>query len=387
VTAALPLGIVALPFATAALLMAVGSWRIGTWLNLGSAVLLFLLACVLPWQTQAAPPVFVADAAATQLVLLTSLVAMTASGFGMRYVRHALEQQVLNRRRVRLHHVACQWLVGAIMLALLSDLPALTWLALALATCGAAAITGVVRNPEAAAAATHLHLLCGAGLMLAMVGTLLLHLAVEPHASHLHWSTLHAATLHRSAFELACIFLVIGYAALAGLVPLHLWLPDAMEHGAAPGAIIVGTLMVNAPLLVFLRLGAASSAVLIAVGLASLLLGAVSLFVESDPRRRVALAGIAQLGVVAFAIGVAAAPAAMLYLTLLVLVRVSVLQCIGAPQTRLSTAASSAGMVALAILPLFALLLVASATVDRSPWLLLPLGAGITLTSWALLRR
>jgi hypothetical protein len=101
----------------------------------------------------------------------------------------------------------------------------------------------------------------------------------------------------------------------------------------------------------------------------------------------VAFAGIAQLGVVAFAIGVAAAPAAMLYLTLLVLVRVSVLQCIGAPQTRLSTAASSACMVALAILPLFALLLVASATVDRSPWLLLPLGAGITLTSWALLRR
>jgi hydrogenase-4 component F len=371
VTAMLPIGIVALPFATAAVLAAVGSWRIGTWLNLGSAILLFLLTCALTRQTPAA----------TQLVLLTSLVAMVAGGFSVRVMRTALEQQVLNRRRVRLHHVACQGLVGAIMLALLSDFPALTWLALAIATCGAAAVTGAVRTREAAAATTHLHLLCGAGLMLALVGTLLLHLAVEPHASLLRWSTLHAAIQHRPTFELACMFLVIGYAALAGLVPLHLWLPDAMEHGTLPGAVIVGTLMVNAPLLVFLYLGAATSGVLIAVGLASLLLGAASLFVETEPRRRVAFAGVAQLGVVAFAFAVGAAPAGLLYLTLLVLVRAAVLLSPGAPRAR------SAFMMVLGILPLFALLLVAGDAVDRAPWLLLPLGAGVALTSWGLLRR
>ncbi len=105
--------------------------------------------------------------------------------------------------------------------------------------------------------------------MLALFGTLLLYLAAEPNPASLRWSTLSPAGFpHNAALELACIFLLLGYGTLAGLVPLHGWLPEAAA-GPAPNAIRVTALLVNAPLLVILRLHSLMPAdLLLAVGLA-----------------------------------------------------------------------------------------------------------------------
>jgi hydrogenase-4 component F len=391
VSDSLPIILVVLPLVSAMGLAFVGSWRIGIWINAGSTTLLFLLACGLPWHLQANSSLLRAGAAETHMVLLTSFVAMTTSWSGMSDVRAALEGRLLDRRRLRWYHVACQGLIGAIMLALLSDIPALTWLAFAFAIGAAAAVTRVVRAEAASEAASRLILLCGAGLLLALLGTLLLHLAAQPHAAASYWSTLRA---HGPAADLACLFLLLGYGTVAGLIPLHLWLVDAAAEGTAPGAIIVCTLMVNAPLLVLLRLRAAVPtgsglpwAVLMIIGLASLWLSAIMLWSRLDMRRTVAIAGIGQIGMVAFAFGIAG-PAVLLagslHMTLLTLARASVLQCQSLAPTQATAWTCTMGVLTLALLPLLALFLIAGISVDHSAWLLLPLGAGVLLTSWAL---
>src|SRR6266536_4302219 len=126
--------IVALPFASAALLACIGSWRAGVRINIASTSLLFVLACLLP--------LHFAGALAAHLAVLTSFVAMTTSWFGWRDVRAALATRRLDRYRTRLHHVAVQVLVGAMLLAILSDTPALTWLGTAIAVAAAAGLTG-----------------------------------------------------------------------------------------------------------------------------------------------------------------------------------------------------------------------------------------------------
>lgn len=389
----LPVVVIALPFASAAVLALVGSWRIGIWINAGSATLLLLLAALLPWHLHAPVPLLRIGAPETQLVLLTSLVAMTTSWFSRRDIPASLATRSLDRRRIRLFHAACQTLVGAILLAVLSDNLMLTWLAMAIAIAAAAGVTGAVRGQAASTAASNLLLLCGVGLLIALLGTLLLYAAQEPHAATLRWSTLQSAPHHLPALHLACVFLLIGYGALAGVAPLHGWLPDAAAEGFAPGSIIVGALMVNAPLLVLLRLRAAlnpypglPAAVLMALGLITLLLGACCLLASTNMRRTAAFAGMAQIGMIVVAIGVggpAATFAGWLSVTLLALARASVLQCHGLPSTQLAAWTRTSGILALAILPLFALFLLAKATV----WLLLPLGVGVLLTSSVLLAR
>jgi hydrogenase-4 component F len=344
VTRGIPVTVVALPFVTAAVLAAVASWRIGTWINAGSASLQFVVACLL---------VSRAGAAETHLVLLTAFVAMTTSWFGRRDIAAALAARSLGRRRARLYHVGYQALIGAVQAATLAGDPILTWLALVVAVAAAAVMTGAVRGPDAAAAASRLVLHCAIGLLLALLGTLLLDLTPAP----------------------ASVFLLLGYGALAGLVPLHGWLANASAEGVAPGAIIV-TLLANVPLMLFMRFPI-DPVLLIAFGLASLLPGAVVLSAHLDRRRTVALAGMAQFGMMVFAIGVGAKQVAWLHMTLLALARSAVLQ----------SHDNVLAWLALALLPLYALYLLAAPTVAVAAWLLVPLAAGALLACWALLDR
>jgi hypothetical protein len=133
-------------------------------------------------------------------------------------------------------------------------------------------------------------------------------------------------------------------------------------------------LLANVPLLLFMRLHIAPE-LLIAFGLASLLICAIA---RLDRRRTVVLAGLVQLGMVIFAIGVGARQVAWLHMMLLTLARSAVLQSHGDDVI---------AWLVLALLPLYALYLLAVPTVAVAGWLLVPLGAGVLLATWALIER
>jgi hydrogenase-4 component F len=339
---ALWIAVVGLPFVTAAVLAFIGSWRIGTLVNAGSATVLAALSCALPLTLP------------NGLVVLTAVIAMTTSWYGRRDIPAAMADHSLDRRRIGVYHAAFQVLVGAVALAVLAGQPILTWLALTLAMTAGAVIVGVAGTQ----AASRLALLCGVGLMLALLGILLLDVAPTP----------------------ATLLIVLGYGGVAGLVPLHAWLADAAAEGPVPGAILVSTLLVNAPLLTFMRLrDQVAPDVLIALGLVSLLSGGALLLGRPDPRRAVAYAGMAQLGMIAVAIGLGDAGVLQL-IAMLALARAAVLQGEADMPTQY------AAMLALALLPLFALYQLAEPAAGVSAWLLVPLGVGALLTSGGLLR-
>ena len=294
--------------------------------------------------------------AAAALVVLTAFVAMTTSWFGRRDLAAALAARSLGRRRARLYHVGYQALVGAIQLAVLADDPMVTWLALVAAVAAAVVVTGAVRGPAAREAASRLAVQCAIGLLLALLGTLLL----DP------------------APALAGVFLLLGYGAVAGLVPLHPWPVSAAGEGLAPGAVIVTALLPNVPLVLFMRLGIAP-ALLVAFGLAVLLACAVATFTGVDWRRVATLAGMAQLGMVVFAIGVGARQAAWQHLTLLALARSAVLQSQGNDVFAWLTFAACCRSTRCICSP--------APTAAVAPVLLLPLAVGVLLAAVALTGR
>ncbi len=341
---ALPIAVGVLPLATAALLALIAPWRTGTLINAGSTTVVFLLACALPWRT------------ADHLAQLTAFIAMTTSWYGRRDVAAALEAHLLGRRRIQLYHVAFQVLLGTLLLALLAEEPAGTWFALAFAIAGAAAIVGVARSGKDAA--SRLLLLCGCGLTLALLGILLLDIAPAP----------------------ATILFILGYGGVAGLLPLHGWLADAATEAPVQGAILASVLMVNVPLLTFMRLQTATGpALLVALGIVSLIAGGALLLSRPERRHAIAFGGMAQLGLIECAIGLGTGAAPRL-IAMLALIRAAALQCQGDDPARY------AATLALALLPLFSLYLLAEPATAFSAWLLVPLGLGTLLTSYGLLR-
>jgi hydrogenase-4 component F len=373
----LPDVVVGLPFGSALLLACIASWRAGVWINAAATTLVFILACPLPWELHTALP--------GHLALLSAFVAMTASWFGWRDVRAALALRRLDRRSVRHHHVAFQALLGGILLAVLSESPAATWLGTTIAVAAAAGLIGAVRSLEARHAGDQLLVLCGMGLMLALFGALLLYLVAGPDAAWPRWG----------GSQLALICLVLGYGGIAGLLPLHAWLADAVAAGTPQSATLIGALLANVPLLVLLRVRSAMAdgqdsliVLYVVVGLATLLLAAFCLAVRPAMCRGLTFAGTALVGVIVFAFGLGGAAATsggLLLMTMLTLARASALQCDEAPATQFGYWTRTAAILCLAGLPMFALFLVAGTTADAAPWLLLPLGAGVLLATGSLL--
>jgi multicomponent Na+:H+ antiporter subunit D len=135
----------------------------------------------------------------------------------------------------------------------------------------------------------------GAGLLYAEHGALnygQLHVAI----SH------HLATSDKVAFGL----LVAGFATKAGLIPFHGWLADA--HTAAPGPVsaLFSGLMVNLGIvgigrLAFQIYGPSSTPVLgllMIIGIASALLGAVLALAQDDLKRLLAYDTVSQMGII-----------------------------------------------------------------------------------------
>jgi multicomponent Na+:H+ antiporter subunit D len=139
------------------------------------------------------------------------------------------------------------------------------------------------------------------------------------YASHgaLNFAQLQAALHgHVTAPDLIALGLLIGgFATKAGLVPFHGWLADA--HTAAPGPVsaLFSGLMVNLGIVAIARVvfgvyGPGSAPVLgllLVVGLASALLGAVLALAQDDLKRLLAYDTISQMGILAIGLSTGSA--------------------------------------------------------------------------------
>ncbi|GAB4541918.1 MAG: hypothetical protein Kow0063_33270 [Anaerolineae bacterium] len=113
---------------------------------------------------------------------------------------------------------------------------------------------------------------------------------------------------------------IVAAAAKSAQVPLHTWLPDAMEAPTPVSALIHAATMVNAGVYLLARFYPAFAEVTgwttaaILVGLLSALLSAMMALVTDDIKRCLAYSTISQLGYMVYAVGVGALFASQFHL-------------------------------------------------------------------------
>ncbi|MGB2897325.1 MAG: NADH-quinone oxidoreductase subunit L [Anaerolineales bacterium] len=134
---------------------------------------------------------------------------------------------------------------------------------------------------------------------------------------------------------LAFCFLAAAIAKSAQ-VPLHTWLPDAMEAPTPVSALIHAATMVNAGVYLVARFFPAFEVVpgwttsVLTVGMLSALLGALMALVAADLKRVLAYSTISQLGYMFFAVGVGAAFASQFHLLSHAIFKALLFLCAGA---------------------------------------------------------
>jgi hydrogenase-4 component F len=379
----------------------------------------FLLALTLTTLPRGPEGLLHLDALNLPLLLLAALVGVTTACFSAATVA----REGFGPRASRAYHAAFQVFLGANHLALLADNLGLMWVAIEVATLSTVLMVAMHRTPAAIEAAWKFFVLCGVGIALALFGTVVLALAAQPLVADgeaLSFTVLMRVGARADAglLTLAFIFLLLGYGTKAGLVPLHSWLPDAHAEGPTAISAVLSGLLLNTALHAVLRakaIVALNPAVLppgpllLAMGLASLLLAAFSLWRRRDARRLFAWSSIEHMGLaaIAFGLGGPAALAGLLHMLGHSLVKSAIFFGLGQAMVLkgsqrmadiggLATSAPllgwslAAAILAIAGLPPFSLFasefLLVQQSVARLPWLALPLGLGLIVAALGLIR-
>jgi NADH-quinone oxidoreductase subunit L len=134
---------------------------------------------------------------------------------------------------------------------------------------------------------------------------------------------IHAATsgqIHGAYLTVAVLFLFTGAMGKSAQIPLHVWLPDAMEGPTPVSALIhaatmvvAGIYLVSRTLPMFIAAPGAETVVLV-IGIATALMAATIAIVMTDIKKIVAYSTISNLGMMMAALGSGALTGAMFHL-------------------------------------------------------------------------
>jgi hydrogenase-4 component F len=321
----LPWVIVFLPWAGAIALAAIPGQRLAARVNIGVAAVSCLLGLLLLGTPAGEQGWTRVDALNAPFVALSGVIGLTTAIFSAGQLAH----EGFDALRGRAYHAAFQVFLGAQALALLADNLGVMWVAIEIATLASVLMVVVHGTPAAIEAAWKFFILCGVGIALALFGTILLYMAAQPVTGHgdpgLSWAALRAVAARCDAglLNLAFVFLAVGYGTKAGLVPLHSWLPDAEAEGPIAISAVLSGLLLNAALMALMRAHAivaanpqavAAHGILVALGLASILLAALALWRRRDARRFFAWSSIGHMGLASFGFGIGANLAALLHM-------------------------------------------------------------------------
>ena len=420
------LAILALPLGAAAALALLPDYRMSSRLNVAAALATLLAAGALFFLPGFATPYLLIDDFNAVFVALNAFVAFTTSVFSASYIGHEVENGRLTARNLRFYHAMFQFLAFAMNLALTANNIGLMWAALEVATLTTVAMVGLYQTRAAIEAAWKYFILGSVGIALALFGTILIFMAARPVMGEgfdgMIWTLLlrRAPEFDPALLDLAFVFLMLGYGAKVGLVPLHAWLPDAHAEGPTPISAVLSGLLLNVALYIVLRFkllidanghAFAPGPLLATLGLLSLVFAAFMLYRRRDVKRLFAFSSIEHMGLIVFAFGIGgplANFAGLLHMTMHSLTKSAIFFTVGhiaqvkgsqriadirgltESQPRLGWTLL-AGVFAIAGLPpggvFMSEFLVVSSTFSRSPALALILVVGLMVAFGALLLR
>ncbi len=418
--------VVVIPAIAIPVLALISGYRLGAALNVVACALTLAAAITLLFGEHPRSDLIIIDDFNIFLIILTAFVGFTTSIFSASYLAHEIETGRLTPILLRFYHAMYQALMCAMNVALIANNIGLMWVGVEVATLSTVMMVGIYRTPEALEAAWKYFILGSVGISLAFFGTILVYLVAQEVVGDglpaMAWDLLvkSAPKLDPKLLSLAFVFLLVGYGTKVGLAPFHAWLPDAHAEGPTPISAVLSGLLLNVALYALLRFkmvlagnaGAINvGAIMVTLGLLSLVFAAFMLYRRRDIKRLFAYSSIEHMGIAAFAFGMGgplANFAGLLHMTMHALIKSGIFFAVGhiaqVKSTQRIAAISgisvthpmlavlfSLGVIAIAGLPPFGMFmsefLLISSTFARQPALSVALVFGLLIAFGALILR
>jgi hydrogenase-4 component F len=404
----------------------VSDYRLGSIINVIACGLTFCAGLALLFAARERSDLLIVDDFNIFFVVLTTLVGFTTSIFSATYIAHEIEIGRITPAFLRFYHAMFQAMMGAMNVALVANNIGLMWVGVEVATLSTVMMVGIYRTHEAIEAAWKYFILGSVGIGLAFFGTILIYLTAQEVLGEgvdaMSWDLLakNAGRFDPRMMSLAFVFLLVGYGTKVGLAPFHAWLPDAHAEGPTPISAVLSGLLLNVALYALLRFKMVLAAnpatlnvgaIMMALGLISLIFAAFMLYRRRDIKRLFAYSSIEHMGIAAFAFGIGgpiANFAGLLHMTMHSLTKSAIFFAVGHVAQVKGTqrvaeigglsvthpvlaVGLSLGVIAIAGLPPFGIFasefMLVSSTFARQPVLAVLLIAGLLLAFGALVLR
>jgi hydrogenase-4 component F len=273
-----------------------------------------LLLSVTLWMNRPAaalPDYFAVTAEGLLSLLVISLLFFLISIYTTAYLKASA---------IRSEHVfsGCMLLFLATMtMVTLSDHIMVMWIAIEATTLASAPLIYTHRSAASIEATWKYVLICSVGIALALLGSVLITLAMDVGGVDvpLAFSSLAGAATGLDPFWLKTgfVLVLVGYGTKMGLAPMHTWLPDAHSEAPSPASALLSGVLLNCAYLGIFKtnqimhaagLGDFSGAILMVFGLISILAAATFILNQSEYKRLLAYSSIENMGIIAFGTGV-----------------------------------------------------------------------------------
>ena len=256
------------------------------------------------------------DQLAVYGALVSCGIFLLASIYARGYVRRLVESHDIEVRELRLFYAAYNLLLLVVVFAFYCNNLALFWILLELTTILSAVLIVTLNAKENIVAALKYVFTASTAMLFSIIGLIILFALTKQATGTgtLNWDALmqQAASLSPRLFTFAFVFVFIGFAAKAGIVPFHTWLPQA--HAKAPSVIsvLLSAVLLNIGIFGVLRLYAVAhltaawhnvSLILIGFGVLTIAVAALSMLPRGNVKKLVAFSSIEHMGFLLVGIG------------------------------------------------------------------------------------
>jgi hydrogenase-4 component F len=287
-------------------------------LNLAASVIVFSTAVPVSMLSARGPYYYLAnyvvvDMPGAWVTLCTAVVYLLASIYAIGYMR-LLENQ---EEKLWSFYALFAGFALTVLVSTVMNNAGLYWIAIELTTLVSTFLVGFERVAESVEAAWKYIIIVSAGISLALLGTVLFYWCgsfVLGPVYDMTWMTLQqsASKMNPTLVSLAYLLVLVGYGTKVGLAPMHTWLPDAHSESPAPVSAMLSGALLNGAMLGIVRylavtdsagVGPFARTVLVALGVLSLLVGALFIVRQDGIKRLMAYSSVEHMGVVALGFG------------------------------------------------------------------------------------
>ncbi|MBI9083774.1 MAG: hydrogenase [Desulfobacterales bacterium] len=199
----------------------------------------------------------------------------------------------------------------------LSDHIMVMWIAIEATTLASAPLIYTHRSSAALEATWKYVLICSVGIALALLGSVLITVAMDAGQVNAPVSFSALTTVARDLDPLwlkaGFVFILVGYGTKMGLAPMHTWLPDAHSEAPSPASALLSGVLLNCAylgifktnkIMVAAGLGDFSGTILMTFGLLSIMAAATFILKQTEYKRLLAYSSIENMGIIAFGTGI-----------------------------------------------------------------------------------